>query len=58
MTKKHFRAIAQTIHDLRTSHNLCSPDFVAERFADMLPQFNERFDRHRFLTACGKDPRS
>jgi len=62
MTKKDFELIAKTIDDGRklpieiretekryTSHD----DLIAEMFADRLSEVNPRFNRERFLKACG-----
>jgi hypothetical protein len=50
MTRKHFKAIAETISEI---DNTYERENVALRFARMLPQFNGLFDRQRFLEACG-----
>lgn len=56
MTKKHFQAIATAIRDARA---LTSPlaeaaiDAVAESIADRLAEDSPRFNRARFLAACG-----
>jgi hypothetical protein len=50
MTRKHFKAIAETISEI---DNTYERENVALRFAKMLPQFNGLFDRQRFLEACG-----
>ena len=60
MSKKHFEAIAAEIKELyqrATRHE--SPDEktgvcnVARSLARVFSEFNPRFDRHRFLSACG-----
>jgi hypothetical protein len=62
MTRKDFELIAQTIRDLRISTNLPGQDIlsrietrnaVAQAFADSLVQTNPRFDKAKFLKACG-----
>lgn len=56
MTKKHFEAIAaillsmpgcKTKEDYRHYNDLCG------KFADLFQSENPRFDRARFLEACG-----
>lgn len=52
MTRKDFELIASTIAGLfpgQPGHRLT----VADRFADQLATTNARFDRERFLRACG-----
>lgn len=56
MTRKHFEFIAATIAampthaaTLRTQKRSC-----ALAFADALAKENPRFDRERFLKACGE----
>jgi hypothetical protein len=50
VTKKDFQLIADTIR-----YNLGPPcrERAAEAFADALRSTNPRFDRERFLRACG-----
>jgi hypothetical protein len=52
MTRKDYVMIADTI---ATSwhHSADSKADLAYRFADALEADNPRFDRHRFLVACG-----
>ena len=50
MTRKHFKLIAETIRalpDLRDRRN------QADRMAVICARTNPRFDRVRFLKACG-----
>ena len=51
MTRQHFQKIAETIKflDLPDEHKRK----VANDLADMCASTNGRFDRQRFLTACG-----
>lgn len=56
MTAKHFRTIAATIREQRS----VTPDNdretlvqTAKRLADAFRADNPRFDRERFLVACG-----
>ena len=57
MTRKDFQLIADTIAEMNENH----PEFhrigvsaiVAHRLADALAGTNDRFDREKFLTACG-----
>lgn len=48
MTKKHYEAIADIMN--RYSHH---PDWIPEKLADYFTQDNPKFDRMRFLQACG-----
>jgi hypothetical protein len=62
MTKKHFEAIARILSNLY-GYDMSSIDFdagfnraierAAEDLADYFMDENPRFDRQRFLTACG-----
>lgn len=47
MTKKHYEAIASAI---KTSHNL---ETATKKLADYFSTDNPKFDRTRFLQACG-----
>jgi hypothetical protein len=57
MTRKDFQLIADTVAEMNKKH----PEFyrigvsaiVAHRLADALATTNDRFDREKFLTACG-----
>jgi hypothetical protein len=54
MTRKHFVAIAATLKTLRdTSDNTDSVDEAARAIAGVCAESNSRFDRARFLQACG-----
>ena len=58
MTRKDYVLIAQTLSDLMKDFNNCGDDsvslsLVAEELADTLANDNPRFDRARFLDACG-----
>lgn len=64
MTKKHFEAIAQTLRDeFEATLPSADPEFIrgaayaleetAKSLADYFARENPRFDRDRFLTACG-----
>lgn len=50
MTRKDFQLIADTIKTSTTSANL---ERVSIGFANALMETNPRFDRNRFLKACG-----
>jgi hypothetical protein len=52
MTRKDYELIAEVI---ATSwhYSQDSMEDLAYRFADLLEEDNPRFDRHRFLVACG-----
>ena len=51
MTKKDYIAIARVIEDINSRK--ATGYRIAEIFADMLYRDNDRFDRDRFLLACG-----
>jgi predicted oxidoreductase len=51
MQRRHFELIAATIKGLPSDVYGCEQ--VAKAFADALRAENPRFDRARFLTACG-----
>ena len=58
MTRKDYVLIADTLVNLMSDFNNCGDDsvslsLVAEELADTLAKDNPRFDRARFLTACG-----
>ena len=58
MTRKDYVLISQTLADLMQDFNNCGDDsvslsLVAEELADALATDNPRFDRARFLEACG-----
>lgn len=47
MTRKHFKALAEALKDSKASLASC------QAVADTLSQYNSRFDRTKFLEACG-----
>ena len=49
MTKKHLEALAAILRDARTV------SVATQRIAEYAAQDNPRFDRARFLKACGLD---
>lgn len=55
MTKTHFEAIAQLFRETLTmsEDDAETVQNLAERMAAMFARENPRFDRARFLTACG-----
>lgn len=55
MTKKHFEAIAQLFRETYTEGEVEKETVrnLAERMAAMFARENPRFDRNKFLTACG-----
>lgn len=58
MTRKHFEAIAAIIDGIsigQGGHDVVTLFEVTERLADYFASQNERFDRERFLKACGFD---
>ena len=60
-TPKHYTAAAQIIADLPTGlddpywsmADTSSREQVAKRFCDLFASQNEKFDKKRFLDACG-----
>jgi hypothetical protein len=58
MTRKDYVLIADTLANLMSDFNNGGEDsvslsLVAQELADTLEADNPRFDRERFLTACG-----
>lgn len=54
MSRKHYQMIAQVLNTARCDWaDGQTIDTLAEDFADELVATNERFDRERFLKACG-----
>ena len=58
MTRKDFEVIAEVIHSLAADfanggEDTVSLSLVAGELASALSRTNERFDRVRFLKACG-----
>lgn len=54
MQKRHFELIAGVLRNYRAGNCIdFAIDEIAERFADQLQKENPRFDRPRFLDACG-----
>ena len=51
MTRRDFAAIAKIIDGLMLTHVEKEP--IAQQFADLCAESNPRFDRERFLIACG-----
>jgi len=51
MSRKHFREVAAQIAESRAP--LCERRKLADTFAAMFAKANPRFDRARFLSACG-----
>ena len=51
MTKKHYEAIARIILQCEMENE--SRDMLVYMLADYFAQDNPRFDRVRFITACG-----
>lgn len=55
MEHRHFAVIALILADLTDTYdNPLTKGEVIEAFADALANTNPRFDRRRFLAACGK----
>jgi hypothetical protein len=62
LTKKHFESIAGVIDDARPAEGMprewaagcdSARQFITQRLADGFERENPRFDRARFLRACG-----
>jgi hypothetical protein len=53
MSRRHFELIAATIKALPA--DCYGSDQIAKAFADALRAENPRFDRSRFLKACGTE---
>jgi len=59
MTKKDYELIANVIHQAKYTANIMGPDCsriyrkIAVDMADRLAGNNSRFDRDKFLKACG-----
>ncbi len=55
MTRRDFELIARTVRALRDMPAIRGgdADLVASTFADVLKEMHPRFDRARFLEACG-----
>ena len=52
MTRKHFKAIADTLRHYPFTDPQDRINLVY-RLADTMQQFNERFDKFKFIEACG-----
>ena len=56
MTRKDYQLIASAISELASDFGkgeVVAINLVADTLADALAQENPRFDRAKFLTACG-----
>lgn len=58
MTRKHFKEIAETINQLAESGHLANDYYethfvVASAFANVCARYNPRFNRDKFMEACG-----
>jgi hypothetical protein len=53
MTRKHYVAIALIIKQARSQPTKINLTWAAQQLAYLFEQDNPRFDRDRFLTACG-----
>ena len=66
LTRKHFEAIAEAIADIQYNHNDSHDMYVrgltemrhaiAHNLADYCEGNNSRFDRRKFIKACGVEP--
>jgi hypothetical protein len=61
--RKDFEAIARAVNDARIvapsadiRASASTADYIAKELASVLAGSNERFDRARFLAACGVKP--
>lgn len=52
MTKKHFKAIAETIKNLKTLSGQDKKDLINE-LSSVFIDLNPRFDKPVFVKACG-----
>jgi hypothetical protein len=55
MTKKDYELIAGAVSDYLTQ-GVVNKDGIAHILADYLKTDNPKFDRKKFLTACGVEP--
>lgn len=53
MTRKHFQYAADMVKAMADSTPVNYRLGIAHSFANLFTAFNPRFDRHRFMTACG-----
>ena len=57
MTKKHFQALAKAVKDrvdnISNESKAASLVYLANDIADVCKRENDRFDRAKFLEACG-----
>lgn len=53
MTRKDYELIAEVIRNADEVASFDSREAIAENLASALQRENYRFDRARFLTACG-----
>ena len=53
LTRQHFEAVAQVLKAFPEGAPTASQAKLAEAFADMFEAENPRFERGRFLKACG-----
>ena len=53
LTRQHFEAVAQVLKAYPKGAPTASQAKLAEAVADMVEQDNPRFERGRFLKACG-----
>lgn len=54
MTKKHYAAIAAIMSEVHDDYRFDGAvDAMARRMADYFKSENPRFDRDRFIAACG-----
>ena len=66
LTKKHFKDIAEIFNDLSTAYLAPGPSLiktdwfhaitVIDIFCDLLSESNPKFNRYKFIEACGYEP--
>lgn len=49
MTRKHFKDLANALKESKAPFDVCA------RIASTLAKYNARFDRSKFMEACGHD---
>ena len=53
MTKKHFIRAAELVKSRVDAGHIDGPAVIADAFVELFSAYNDRFDRDRFLVACG-----
>lgn len=55
MTRKDYEALAALVADVKSQARSIGYEALAYRLADILAADNSRFDKVKFLQACGVD---